>query len=115
MGLDQNWLVGDLGSDDWDDFHYHRKVGFLEDYMASKYAVNHPGDEFNLEHQPVDVAMLDELDAALLNDGAGFNKDASGFFWGSYDPADLSDVKEALDKARNYLKAGRQVSYTSWW
>ena len=115
MGLDQTWLVADKDADVADELHYHRKVPALEAFMSTKWRAikgNEDG-QFNCEYLEIDHQILDELEEAVVQ--GNLDSEASGFFWGSHRPEDISDILAAVEKARRELGLGREVVYTSWW
>lgn len=113
MGLDQTWLVRDNADSAAEELHYHRKVPALEAFMAKKWADQGNDDVFNCETLEVTEELLDELSEAVDNEI--LDKDASGFFWGSYRPEDDDDIRTAIRKAREALAEDKEVAYISSW
>lgn len=110
MGLDQYWLSREPGRE----FHYHRKVPALQDFMEQEYFAENPGaEEFNCRELIVNPEILDRLEVAI--DADKLNKAAAGFFWGSHNEEDIPDIREAIAKARAEIAAGKQVIYTCWY
>ena len=42
-------------------------------------------------------------------------KKSEGFFWGVSTEGDTLDTKQFIEKAREYIKKGYEIIYTSWW
>lgn len=95
------------------EIYYHRKVGFLQQWMAEKWESLGNTTEFNCEYLTVSDEMLDELERDI--EKAVINKDAAGFFWGSYHEGDMEDVQVAIAAARERLRDGDTVYYTAWY
>ena len=57
-------------------------------------------------------ADLDDLEVDIKD---GNLPDTSGFFFGNSDGEEVDDDLEFVKKARQAIKEGKTVYYTSWW
>lgn len=92
-------------------FHYWRKHPNLHGWMEKLYREKGGKQEFNCV--PV---RLNEEDPDRLYDGikAGRLPETSGFFFGKSHGTDDEDF-EFIREARELIREGRAVFYSSWW
>lgn len=96
-----------------EELHYWRKHPNLHGWMQSLYeAKGGESLDFNGDCVTLDEEDLDNLEDDIKN---GNLPDTSGFFFGnSIGDEDLDDL-EFVEKAREAIKEGKTVYYTSWW
>ena len=95
------------------DIAYWRKFNHLHGWMERLYRQHGGTGDFNCDHVRLDLEDLDRLweDAPTL-------PPAEGFFFGSVEEMTEEEVKEVRDfveKARDAIKSGQVVIYSSWW
>lgn len=124
MGLDQYAFVttqdntkyrddGVIGIKDGEDLvevAYWRKHPYLQGFMQQLWEGH---EDFNCVYVEVTEEVLDDLEDAVSREVL---PETSGFFFGSdssheYKAYDLAFIKEA----RQAIKDGKVVVYTSWW
>jgi hypothetical protein len=96
-----------------DELHYWRKHPNLHGWMQNLYDMKGgASDSFNGDCVVLDIEDLDNLEQDIKD---GNLPDTSGFFFGQSDPdSDLDDL-DFVNKAREEIKKGNTVYYTSWW
>mgnify|MGYP000058594135 FL=1 len=95
-----------------DELHYWRKHPNLHGWMQNLYdAKGGTSDTFNGDCVVLDSEDLDNLEQDIKD---GNLPDTSGFFFGVSDDADEDDLL-FVSKAREAIKEGKTVYYTSWW
>ena len=94
------------------ELHYWRKHPNLHGWMQNLYDAK-GGTESNFNG---DCVVLDSEDLDNLEDDIkdGNLPDTSGFFFGESDDGDEDDLL-FVSKAREAIKEGKTVYYTSWW
>ena len=95
------------------EIHYWRKHPNLHGWMHNLYGMKGgTSSDFN-----GDCVVLDEIDLDLLEDDIknGNLPDTSGFFFGNSIGDENDDDLEFVRKAREEIKEGKTVYYTSWW
>ena len=95
------------------EIHYWRKHPNLHGWMQNLYGMKGgTSSDFN-----GDCVVLDEIDLDLLEDDIknGNLPDTSGFFFGNSIGDENDDDLEFVRKAREEIKEGKTVYYTSWW
>lgn len=121
MGLDMYTLTTshdipevDFGEpDDTARLFYWRKHPDLHGWMEQLYRRKGGGEEeFNLTPVRLDAADLDALEQAVLKDELPHTV---GFFFGESRGEEKSLDLEFIGRAREIIKAGKKVYYTSWW
>lgn len=135
MGLDQSWLYSEKTRNEVDagvavdftkntdslenvigELHhlaYHRKVPALEQFMANLAKDKGFDDEFNCVYLKITEKDLDSLESKVQLRSLDAN--ASGFFWGTHHDSDYVSIQQSIDLAREKLKQGHYVYYSSWW
>ena len=98
------------------DFAYWRKFNHLHGWMEELYrSKGGKGPDFNCDTVRL---MPDDLDALYVLASSKALVPTQGFFFGSYEPFDDDDKGEVIDfvqKARQAIKDGHAVIYSSWW
>ena len=93
--------------------HYWRKHPNLHGWMTQLYREKGgTADDFNCVNLQLTESDIDRLEADLR---AGNLPSTSGFFFGETDGSEFADDLEFIRKARDTLRGGRAVYYTSWW
>lgn len=92
---------------------YWRKHPNLEGWMSNLYSEKGGTDEFNCQEVELTLEDLDELEKAINSKEL---PETGGFFFGDdsdeyYKENDLEFIRDA----RNAIKDGYTVIYTSWW
>ena len=122
MGLDQYAKArkgepvekdGNLEYPDQRELAYWRKHPNLEGWMSNLYSEKGGTDEFNCQEVELTLEDLDELEKAISSKDL---PETGGFFFGddSYEYYKENDL-EFIRDARNAIKDGYTVIYTSWW
>ena len=96
-----------------EELHYWRKHPNLHGWMNELYdSKGGVSTSFN-----GDCVVLTEKDLDQLEDDIkdGSLPDTSGFFFGQTDGSEREDDLEFVKKAREAIKEGKTVYYTSWW
>jgi hypothetical protein len=95
------------------ELHYWRKHPNLHGWMQNLYDMKGgTSPDFNGDCVVLDILDLDNLEGDIKN---GNLPDTSGFFFGQSQPdSDLDDL-DFVNKAREEIKNGKTVYYTSWW
>jgi hypothetical protein len=120
MGLDMyakttNQNISQVGfeyPEDSEQLYYWRKHPNLHGWMEQLYRKKGGTHEFNLEGVRLDLEDLVELEKLVCNNEL---PDTAGFFFGVSEPEDKDYDLEFLNLARNAIKEGKNVYYTSWW
>jgi hypothetical protein len=98
-----------------EEVHYWRKHPNLHGWMQSLYdSKGGTSDSFNGDCVVLDNEDLDNLEQDIRD----YNlPDTSGFFFGQSGSGDeeIKDDLEFVSKAREAIKEGKTVYYTSWW
>ena len=95
-----------------EELHYWRKHPNLHGWMERLYRLKGGTAEFNVVNLQLTLQDLDSLEAAITT------KDlpaTSGFFFGKSDGSESADDLAFLENARQALRDGYAVFYTSWW
>ena len=97
-----------------EEVHYWRKHPNLHGWMHELY-LRKGGDtqsDFN-----GDCVVLTEFNLEILEEDIKNNNlpNTSGFFFGQSDGEEIQDDLEFIAKAREAIKEGKTVYYTSWW
>lgn len=97
-----------------EELHYWRKHPNLHGWMQSLYESKggDPNSNFNGDCVVLDNEDLDNLEEDIKN---GNLPDTSGFFFGNTQGDEDEDDLEFVRKAREAIKNGKTVYYTSWW
>jgi len=111
MGLDQFGFARKSGQKDIEIMSW-RKHANLEGWMAGLYRERGGKKEFNCVELKLTENDLKNLVRRMEN--GGLNK-SEGFFWGESTEGDTLDTKQFIEKAREYIKKGYEIIYTSWW
>ncbi len=101
---------------DPEEIHYWRKHPNLHGWMENLYR-DKGGDKHSDFNGECVVLTLNDLED-LEHDLKQFDlPDTSGFFFGQSqtNEEELKDDLEFVTKAREHIKEGRTVYYTSWW
>ena len=119
MGLDQYAFVRTAAdSDEKSELMYWRKHNRLQGWMENLWRTQKEGEgEFNCVDVELTEADLDALELAISNRGM---PETVGFFFGpdsyaQYEEWHKGEDEEFLRKAREALKLGQRVFYSSWW
>lgn len=98
---------------DEDDLHYWRKHPNLHGWMQELYETK-GGDspDFNGDTLVLTEKDLDELEYAIQNNNL---PQTSGFFFGNSSGDEIEDDMEFIKNAREAIKEGKTVYYTSSW
>lgn len=92
---------------------YWRKHPNLQGWMRELYIQKGGGDQdFNCVPVQITEEDLDALERDVLAEDL---PETSGFFFGSSRPEDKDDDLAFIHKAREALRAGKAVYYSSWW
>lgn len=95
------------------EIHYWRKHPNLHGWMQNLYDMKGgTSSDFNGDCVVLDSEDLDNLEEDIKN---GNLPDTSGFFFGQSHPDSDEDDLEFVRKAREEIKNGNTVYYTSWW
>jgi hypothetical protein len=99
---------------DISEIHYWRKHHDLHGWMHKLYLEKGGTKEFNCEYVNLDMEDLDRLEKDLKMEGL---PPTTGFFFGNNPPDEdsLEDDMEFIRKARDEIRQGRLVYYSSWW
>ena len=93
--------------------HYWRKHPNLHGWMEQLYREKGGQDpSFNLNRVQITEADLDRLEIDINNSDL---PETYGLFFGSSQPEDKVDDLRFIKTARQELKAGNDLYYTSWW
>ena len=93
--------------------HYWRKHPNLHGWMESLYRKKGgKAESFNTVNVMLDEADLDRLEADIR---AGTLPKTEGFFFGISDGTETEDDLAFIKRARDVMRNGQQVFYTSWW
>jgi len=103
---------GFVEPDDSVEIQYWRKHPNLHGWMEELYQRKGGTEEFNLTTVRLDEADIDALESAVRNDRL---PETTGFFFGTSQPEDKADDLLFISAARQALKEGYAVFYTSWW
>ena len=123
MGLDMNAFATKAKPETEVDFstknfeetelHYWRKHPNLHGWMESLYyEKGGEADSFNCVPVVLDNEDLDVLEEDIKS---GNLPDTAGFFFGQSDGDEVDGDLEFIAKAREAIKNGMTVYYTSWW
>jgi hypothetical protein len=94
------------------EIHYWRKHPNLHGWMQNLYdAKGGTSDTFNGDCVVLDSEDLDNLEQDIKD---GNLPDTTGFFFGESDDGDEDDLL-FITNAREEIKNGKTVYYTSWW
>ncbi len=95
------------------ELHYWRKHPNLHGWMQNLYDMKGgTSPDFNGDCVVLDILDLDNLEGDIKN---GNLPDTSGFFFGQSQPDEEETDLEFVKKAREEIKNGNTVYYTSWW
>jgi hypothetical protein len=96
------------------EIHYWRKHHDLHGWMHKLYLEKGGKEEFNCEYVNLDMEDLDRLEKDLKSSQL---PETTGFFFGNNPPDQDSVDNDMLfiSKARDEIKQGRLVYYSSWW
>ena len=123
MGLDQwairikkKYTLGDLHFLDCghpQEMYYWRKVPGLHGFMENLYREK-GGNEinFNCCHVRLDVKDLSRLERAVEE---GTLPETQGFFFGEHNDEDMKSILDFIKKAREDIRKGYAIYYSSWW
>jgi hypothetical protein len=111
MGLDQYGFARKAEQEDIEIMTW-RKHANLEGWMAGLYEERGLGKrkDFNCAE-----LILTEGNLNALERNVESLKKSEGFFWGVSAEGDTLDTKQFIEKAREYIKKGYEIIYTSWW
>lgn len=120
MGLDMyayttRTPIADYGfkkPDDSVEIQYWRKHPNLHGWMETLYRRKGGTGEFNCVTVRLDEADIERLEDAVRNNQLPYT---IGLFFGASQPEDIDDDLRFLRAARQALKDGYGVFYTSWW
>jgi len=120
MGLDMlayktREQVADFGFKEPDDsveIQYWRKHPNLHGWMEQLYRNKGGTGEFNLTTVRLDEADIDALESVVQQNRLPHT---TGFYFGESLPEDKEDDLLFISAARQALKEGYAVFYTSWW
>ena len=117
MGLDQfayvHYVKGLTGEPAREEFAYWRKHPNLQGWMEKLYAEKGGTECFNCVPVELTLEDLDRLEADINSSNL---PTTAGFFYGGnadnyYKESDLEFIRQA----REYIKNGNRVEYSSWW
>ncbi len=111
MGLDMYALKKKEDSEP-EEFFYWRKHPDLHGWMEKKWRDRGNEGEFNCVPVELDDDDLDELESAIHRSRL---PNTSGFFFGASHPDDKENDLSFVKQARDALRTGYQVAYSSWW
>lgn len=97
-----------------EEVHYWRKHPNLHGWMHELY-LSKGGDthsDFNGDCVVLTESDLSELEGDIKD---GSLPDTSGFFFGQTDGDEVQDDLDFVSKAKEAIKEGKTVYYTSWW
>lgn len=83
--------------------------GWMEELYFERGGTN---SDFNCSPVRLEPVHIDALEKAVFNDEL---PPTTGFFFGESRPMEKERDLEFIRKAREALKSGKQVFYTSWW
>ena len=92
--------------------HQWRKHPDMQGWMEALWREKGGKDDFNCEKVELNLYDLDRLENDI---NAKALPDTSGFFFGESDGSEKQGDLEFVKKAREELKAGNVVYYSSWW
>jgi len=97
-----------------EEVHYWRKHpnlhGWMHELFLSKGGDKH--SDFNGDCVVLTETDLNELESDIKD---GSLPNTSGFFFGQTDGSEIEDDLEFVRKAKEVIKEGKKVYYTSWW
>lgn len=102
----------DFVVDAYGELHYWRKHPNLHGWMERLYREKGGKQEFNCAHVQLTSQDLDRLEADIR---AKALPETTGFFFGASDGTEIDDDLRFIAKAREAIKDGLTVYYTSWW
>lgn len=91
---------------------YWRKHPNLHGWMEALYVSKGGRNEFNCVNLKLDRNDLDRLESAIRNDAL---PPTTGFFFGRSMGDESDEDLDFIEKARNSIREGYTVYYTSWW
>ena len=98
---------------DVEELHYWRKHPNLHGWMQNLYDMKGgTSPDFNGDCVVLDSEDLENLEEDIKD---GNLPDTSGFFFGQTDGDEVDGDLEFVAKAREAIKEGKTVYYTSWW
>jgi hypothetical protein len=98
---------------DLEEIHYWRKHPNLHGWMEALYFAKGGSCEcFNVAFVQLDLADLKRLEADVV---ANRLPETEGFFFGESDGSEREDDLAFIGKAREAIRQGKVVFYTSWW
>lgn len=98
-----------------EEIFYWRKHNALHGWFDQEYRKTGGTGDFNLIDLELTEEMLERLEKDIQEDCL---KPTEGFFFGDldYNVSERADSdREAISKAREFMKKGTKVVYTSWW
>ena len=96
-----------------EEFMYWRKHPNLHGFMRALYEQKGgTSEQFNCDWVELDLMDLAELEEAVTTDSL---PETDGFFFGQSTPEDKAADLKFIAAAREKLKTGKKVYYTSWW
>ena len=114
MGLDQYaYKLTESDPTEREEIAYWRKHPNLQGWMEQLWRSNGGKGEFNCVDVELTLEDLDDLEQSINNAGL---PETTGFFFGSNsDDYYTEQDREFILAARNNIKDGYKVVYTSWW
>ena len=109
MGLDQYAFARKEGQEDIE-IAYWRKHADLQGWMENLYHSRGGKRQFNC----IDL-KLKECDLNRLEKGHRDLSIAEGFFWGSSNSNKVEATARFIEEARERMKEGYTIIYSSWW
>ena len=98
--------------EDTEEIQYWRKHPNLHGWMEQLYRSKGGTDTFNCVTVRIDEADLNALEDAVKNDRL---PQTEGFFFGTSRPEEKEDDLKFISAAREALRDGYSVFYSSWW
>ena len=93
-------------------FHYWRKHPNMHGWMEKLYQAKGGKEEFNCVNLEITAQDLDELERAIKGDHL---PDTAGFFFGRSQGDEVPDDLAFIAEARQRIKDGWNIYYSSWW
>lgn len=124
MGLDQfafrikkRDIISDIAvrehkGEPHEELYYWRKVPRLEGFMERLFRQKGGEGVFNCRFVSVEADDLDDLEKAVREDSL---PDTDGFFFGKHRAEDMPSILQFVQEAREVLREGDAVYYSSWW
>ena len=87
-----------------------RKHANLQGWMSDLWHKKGNGSEFNCEDMSLSLDDIESLESVHRS-----LETASGFFWGQTSEHKVEDTQSFINEAKQYLRDGYDIVYSSWY